>query len=143
MRSRVVTWETIRPLAEAEGLAGPVSVTDDELGGVLASANADLVFVGHTHVPLDRTAAGVRVVNLGSVSNPVTADLRASYVLLDADERGYHIERRRVEYDRAASLAALEASGNPSTPFISEVLRGKRRSPWAQHDDAGTGVDGQ
>jgi predicted phosphodiesterase len=119
-----------------------LGLTDDELGSMLASAHADLVFVGHTHVPLDRTAAGVRVVNLGSVSNPVTADLRASYVLLNADERGYHIERRRVEYDRAAALAALEASGNPSAPYISEILRGKRLSPWAQHDEAGTSLAG-
>ena len=116
-------------------------LTDDELAGVLAPSDADLVFVGHTHVPLDRTAGGGRVVNLGSVSNPVTTDLRASYVLLDADEHGYHIGRRRVEYDRAAALTALETSGNPSTPFISQFLRGERRSPWATHAEADTGAD--
>ena len=107
---------------------------------MLAGCAADLVFVGHTHVPLDRTSGGVRVVNLGSVSNPVTADLRATYVLLNADEQGYHVERRRVEYDRAAAVAALEASGNPGAPFIAEFLRGERRSPWTRDEEASTGA---
>jgi hypothetical protein len=122
-------------------------LADDELAGALASADAELVFVGHTHVSLARTAAGMRVVNLGSVCNPVTADLRASYVQLDAGERGYHIERRRVEYDRASALAALEASGNPSTPprsarsscAASDAYPGRSM----EHDEAVTGLGGQ
>ena len=37
-------------------------------------------------MPLDRAVAGVRVVNLGSLSNPLSGDPRASYALLDAEE---------------------------------------------------------
>jgi predicted phosphodiesterase len=118
-------------------------LTDEELADALAGCGADLVFVGHTHVPLDRTSGGVRVVNLGSVSNPVTADLRASYVLLDAMESGYHVERRRVEYDRAAAIAALEASGNPSAAFIAVFLRGERRAPWMRDEEARTALETQ
>jgi predicted phosphodiesterase len=119
-----------------DGLGIHPKLTDDELADMLAGCGADLVFVGHTHLPLDWSVSGVRVVNLGNVSNPVTADLRASYVLLDVTESGYHVERRRVEYDRAAAIAALEASSNPSTAFIAEFLRGERRSPWARDEEA-------
>ena len=45
---------------------------------LLTGADADLVFVGHTHVPFDRRIDGVRVVNPGSISNPFPPDLRAS-----------------------------------------------------------------
>jgi predicted phosphodiesterase len=106
---------------------------DDELAALLAPAEADLVFVAHTHVPLDRTAgqgAGVRVVNLGSVSNPLTEDLRASYVLLEADESGYRVERRQVEYDREAVIAAIERAHHPAEPYLVRFMRGENRSPW-------------
>jgi predicted phosphodiesterase len=91
---------------------------DDELGALLNGCDADLVMVGHTHFPLDRTVGGVRVINLGSVSNPMTADLRAAYILLETDASGYRLERRRVAYDLAAA-------------FLLGFLRGDRRSRWA------------
>ena len=60
-------------------------LNDEGLSTLLAPAEADLVIVGHTHVPLDRTIDQVRVVNLGSVSNPMRSRLEASYALLEAD----------------------------------------------------------
>jgi hypothetical protein len=60
----------------------------------------------------------VRVVNLGSVSNPWAPDLRASYVLLDADAAGYQIEHRRVAYDGAAVVAALRRVRHPSFRYL-------------------------
>lgn len=106
-------------------------LTDDELAALLAGCGADLVFVGHTHVALDRTAVGVRVVNLGSVSNPVTPDLRATYVILHVDADGHRVERRRVEYDRAAAIAATHAVHHPDAADIAAFLRGEHLSPWA------------
>ena len=46
-----------------------------------AGCGADLVLVGHTHVPLNRRVGRYHAINLGSVSNPVTppaGDLCAS-----------------------------------------------------------------
>src|SRR5437588_8478458 len=57
--------------------------SDEQLQRWLAGCEADVVFVGHTHVPLDRHVGGIRTINLGSVSNPVTLGLQATYVLLD------------------------------------------------------------
>jgi predicted phosphodiesterase len=106
-------------------------LSDAALGAALAGCEAELVVVGHTHVPLDRTIDGIRVVNLGSLSNPLTADLRASYALLEADAGGYRLERRCVDYDRSAVLAAIEAVHHPASALLARFIRGEVRSPWA------------
>jgi predicted phosphodiesterase len=97
--------------------------SDDEIRALLAGVDADLVFVGHTHAPLDRTVGGVRVVNLGSVSNPVTDDKRAMWTLLDADGDGYRLERRFVEYDREQVIRNLAAVHHPLAGMIGGFFR--------------------
>jgi len=99
-------------------------MSEEELRASLAGADADLVFVGHTHQPMDETVDGVRMLNLGSVSNPVTADTRAMWTLLDADESGYRIERRFAAYDLAEVIAAIEAAHHPSRRFVSAFFDG-------------------
>jgi hypothetical protein len=69
--------------------------------------------------------------HLGSVSNPATVDLLACYVLLDADESGYEARFRRVAYDRAAAIAAVERTGHPEARHILRYLRGENQSRWA------------
>jgi predicted phosphodiesterase len=99
---------------------------DDALRRDLEGAEADLVFAGHTHQPTDRVVAGTRAVNLGSLSNPVTDDLRASYVILHADRHGHTVEHRRVEYDREKFLTSVEQSGHPASDFIASFQRGEQ-----------------
>jgi predicted phosphodiesterase len=100
--------------------------SDDKLEQRLAGCEADLVIVGHTHVPLDRQVGKIRVVNLGSVSNPVTPGLQATYALLDANEHGYRIQLRRVDYDREAVIKAIEHSRHPTPSFLIGYMRGER-----------------
>jgi len=104
--------------------------SDDELRALLAGAEADpfdsaalrsgqaLVFVGHTHQPLDRTVDGVRVINLGSVSNPPRADKRAMWMLLEADESGYTVERRFATYDLAAVRERMARDQVPARDYL-------------------------
>ena len=101
---------------------------DGDLEQRLAGCEADLVIVGHTHVPMDREVGRRRVINLGSVSNPVTPGLQASYALLDADAYGYHIQVRRVEYDREAVIRAIEQARHPTPSFLIGLMRGERIS---------------
>jgi putative phosphoesterase len=108
------------------------SLSDDELRVLLAPASADLVIVGHTHVPLDRTLDGVRVFNLGSVSNPLRERLEASYALLDADETGYTLQLRYVDYDREAVIEALHRVKHPTATLLARFLRGEMKPPWAR-----------
>lgn len=92
----------------------------------LAGAGADVVIAGHTHRPTDRFAGGVRAVNAGSVSNPVTEDLRASYVIVRSDHRGHSLEPRRVAYDRDAFLRCVARSGHPARDYITSFQRGEQ-----------------
>jgi diadenosine tetraphosphatase ApaH/serine/threonine PP2A family protein phosphatase len=94
--------------------------TDDKLEQRLAGCEADLIMVGHTHVPLDRQVGSIHV------SNPVTPGLQATYVLLDADERGQRIQLRRVEYDREAAIKAIKQSGHPTPSFLIGFMHGER-----------------
>ncbi len=100
--------------------------SDGKLEQRLAGCEADVVIVGHTHVPLDRQVGRIRAINLGSVSNPVTPGLQATYVLLDADEQGYRIQLRRVDYDREAAIKAIEHSRHPTPSFLTGFMRGER-----------------
>jgi predicted phosphodiesterase len=106
-------------------------LSDEELRALLAPAKADLVIVGHTHVPLDRTVDGVRVVNLGSISNPMRSRLEASYAILEADSDGYDIQIRYVEYDRQAVIDELQRIKHPTVEFLTKMLRGEMLPPWA------------
>src|SRR5260370_4426235 len=100
--------------------------SDDHLEQRLAGCEADLVIVGHTHVPLDRRVGRIHVINLGSISNPVTSGLQATYVLLDADKHGYRIQLQRVDYNREAVITAIEHSRHPTPSFLIGFMRGER-----------------
>jgi len=102
------------------------SLTDDELAALLTGADADVVCGGHTHRPTDRRVGEVRAVNLGSVSNPITADLRASYVLVADDAHGHSLTRRRVAYDHDEVLARIEKSSHPQAGFLASFQRGEQ-----------------
>lgn len=107
-------------------------LSDEQLRTLLAPAAADLVIVGHTHVPLDRSVDGVRVFNLGSVSNPLRACLQASYALLDAGPRGYTLDLHYVDYDREAVVAALDRLKHPAAAWLARFVRGEMQPPWAR-----------
>jgi predicted phosphodiesterase len=100
--------------------------SDGKLEKRPAGCEADLVIVGHTHVPLDRQIGSIRAINLDSVSNTVTSGLQATYVLLDADKHGYHIQLRRVDYDREAVIRAIEHSHHPTPSFLIAFMAGER-----------------
>jgi predicted phosphodiesterase len=106
------------------------NLSGEEMACLLAGCDADLVCVGHTHWPMNLHADGVHLVNLGSISNPLPPDLRACYVVLDADESGYRIEHRRVDYDRERVIAALERVRYPNGRFIVDILRGRHEPRW-------------
>lgn len=105
---------------------------DADAAPLFANAEADLVLVGHTHWPQDRTLNGVRVVNVGSVGLPFTPDGRASYALLRADEQHYEVEFRSLEFDREAIFAQLAAIRHPAQALITGLLRGTHLPPWVR-----------
>jgi predicted phosphodiesterase len=99
---------------------------EEELRNALVGAACDIVIAGHTHRPTDRVVDEVRALNGGSLSNPVTADLRASYLVVEHDRHGHHVELRRVAYDTDRFLATLRDSGHPERDFIASFQRGEQ-----------------
>jgi putative phosphoesterase len=67
---------------------------DAELVEIFAGVDADIVVCGHTHTQFERTIAGKRVVNSGSVGMPYE-DEPGAYWTLD-------LEHRRTAYDGAS-----------------------------------------
>jgi predicted phosphodiesterase len=101
-----------------DGLGIRDEQSDDELARLLDAAEADLLFVGHTHRGLDRVVGNRRVVNLGLISLPATADHRASYVVLEGTADGYRVQPRRVVYDVAATAEAIRSAHHPAGDFL-------------------------
>jgi len=86
----------------------------------LANVEADLVLVGHTHLPLDMTIDGKRLINPGSVGQPKDGDPRAAFaVLVNGIPR-----LKRVSYDVNKTIQDLAASGTDpqAVDALSELL---------------------
>lgn len=98
----------------------------------LDGCQAELLCVGHTHWPQNFRLDGVRVVNPGSIGNPLIPSLRATYALLEADEGGYRVRHRAVEYDRALAQQISREVRQPGAEFINSYLRGDRVRPWEE-----------
>lgn len=87
---------------------------------LLSECEADLICVGHTHYPLDIQVGDKRLVNPGSVSNPVVdGNTKANYAMINVDEAGYWVEHRQVQYDYERVIAILEQINHPAKSFIS------------------------
>jgi diadenosine tetraphosphatase ApaH/serine/threonine PP2A family protein phosphatase len=97
-----------------------------ELQAETVAAAADIVVTGHTHQPTDRTVDGTRFLNGGSVSNPITDDSRAGYVIIHSDPDHHLVEHRRVAYDVDRFLAVVEQSGHPERDYIASFQRGEQ-----------------
>jgi predicted phosphodiesterase len=87
---------------------------------------ADLVLVGHTHVPCDRNVAGCRAVNPGSVSLPVRSDDQARWAVLDATDAGYTIDHRTVQYDLASVVDDLARQWHPASRWLARKMTRRR-----------------
>ena len=96
-----------------------------------AHPHADVLCVGHTHVPFIRAIHHRWIVNAGSVGMPFDGDPRAAYALLEWSPGGWTMEIMRVPYDRAITEAAYHTSGylyggGPLAPVILWELQNAR-----------------
>ena len=79
---------------------------------LLDLAMADIVILGHTHIPYIKSFGDRFVLNPGAVGQPRDGDRRASFAVMDS-QTGEGIIRR-VEYDIESAAAAIELAGLPS-----------------------------
>ncbi|MDR4507024.1 MAG: YfcE family phosphodiesterase [Candidatus Brocadiaceae bacterium] len=80
--------------------------TDKELENEVKDAHADIVFVGHTHLPMIRTVLGITMVNPGSVGQPRDGNPMASYAVWEDG----NIDIRRIPYDIDATVKGLQTT---------------------------------
>jgi putative phosphoesterase len=85
---------------------------------------ADLLLLGHTHIPYEVKNENIWVVNPGSVGMPRDGDPRASYALLDTDTREVRFERVSYDVDvMLARLAELLGKERPTFEFLAGIFR--------------------
>jgi predicted phosphodiesterase len=104
--------------------------TETELQQLFWSAEADRVFVGHTHQAIERDLGSIQLVNLGSVSNHTSPDTRSSYIILEATAEGHTVERRLVEYDNQAAIDHVRAVHHPAADYLIPHLAGEVERAW-------------
>ena len=118
-----------------DGFGIKIGLSENELALVLGDCEADLIIGGHHHRMLDMTVNGRRAINVGSVSNPQPPDLRASYVVLEADQAGYQVEFKRVDYDREGVIDQVTQQRHPAGNWIIKHFRRQHTpfgSDWVQ-----------
>lgn len=92
--------------------------------GFLESTGADIIILGHTHVPyMVKTSSGT-VVNPGSVGQPRDGDPRASYALVDLSGNGVEVANERDEYDIDVVTSRMRERGIPE-PLASRLYVGR------------------
>ena len=107
------TWEYVFP-SEAEARAMEFFET----------TGADILILGHTHVPhIHRSEIGL-FLNPGSVGQPRDGDPRASYMLVDVEERGMEVQHCRTEYDIDRVMARMKRFGLPE-PLATRLKLGR------------------
>jgi len=96
-----------------------------ELAAMFGPDPPRLTFVGHTHVPLVRTAPWGRVINVGSVGAAL-GDPRASYAVAGkaggAADGDWAIDLVSVPYDTEAAIAAYGGGMGAADPTFVALL---------------------
>jgi putative phosphoesterase len=79
---------------------------------MLGELEADVVLVGHTHLPYHRRVGNIDLINVGSAGRPKDGNPRASYALIEVGD-GARATFPRVEYDVEAAARGIEATELP------------------------------
>jgi diadenosine tetraphosphatase ApaH/serine/threonine PP2A family protein phosphatase len=93
-----------------------------------AAIDANLILVGHTHLPVVLELDGKRMVNPGSVGLPRDGDPRACYAVIEDGEP----RLKRVAYDLERTIAAVASWGLPGNVVrsLESLYRGGEPSPF-------------
>jgi putative phosphoesterase len=87
---------------------------EERLVELFDGTGADVMVVGHTHLPLVREVGERLLVNPGSVGAPYDGDPRASYLIIDTEGQ-FRAEHVRVTFDVESYAALCVSSGLPKS----------------------------
>jgi putative phosphoesterase len=87
----------------------------------LQNVEAEVICVGHTHIPYVLEVGDKLVINPGSVGQPRDGDPRASYAVIE----DYKVELLRAEYPIEETVATVQASAmpDPAKEYLIDVFR--------------------
>ncbi|SRR5712692_9467585 len=88
--------------------------TSDRLESFLTLTEADLLLLGHTHIPMNIRLVKGRVLNPGSVGQPRDGDPKASFAIMKVEGRSVECSIHRVQYDIEKAARKILDSGLPS-----------------------------
>jgi len=107
-------WEYVLP-----------STHSDLFDYYLQKVGADAMALGHTHQAFEwRSEDGRLVFNPGSVGQPRSGDIRASFAILSVESGDFMLEARQVEYDVERAAKKILESGLPPS-LATQLLSGR------------------
>jgi putative phosphoesterase len=80
---------------------------------MMAEANADVLCVGHSHLPYHRTIGDKQVINIGSVGKPKDGNPQGCYAVLTITDT-IKVDFIRFSYDVEKAAQAIEACPLPN-----------------------------
>jgi len=95
-------------------------LSDADAQALTRRAEANVVLLGHTHVPMLRAIDRLTIANPGSVGQPRDGDPRASFATLTISNHQLKFQVKRAEYDVAPVASMIQESGLPK--FLAERL---------------------
>jgi putative phosphoesterase len=87
------------------------------------SVGADVLFVGHTHIPFGRKAGNTLLVNPGSLGQPKSGDPAASYAVLKDGKLGFRSFQYPVD-STAEKIRAMPVPASIQDDLITVLRRG-------------------
>lgn len=116
------------PRSDEEGLTMETEASEFE--DMPIGPGVAVLACGHTHVPMDRSVGGLRVVNAGSVGLPFDGDPRACYAVVSSPtgngEGPIQVQLRRVTYDVEEVVDQFFARDHPAADIGAYNLRTAR-----------------
>jgi len=116
------------PRSDEEGLTMQTEASDFKAMSI--GLRVAVLACGHTHVPMDRSVGGLRVVNAGSVGLPFDGDPRACYAVVSCptvDGDGpILVQLTRVAYDVEEVVEQFYACRHPAADIGAYNLRAAR-----------------
>lgn len=120
-----------------DGMGIHPGLSKADLRLLLPDIQSGLVCVGHTHTPHEIRVGSVHVFCVGSVSNPFPPDLRASYLLIEAEKNNINASFRYVSYDRELVVDEIIRVGHPTIGYLTSFMRGKIEPLWKEVSKSG------
>lgn len=115
-----------------DGIGFHPGQSDAEVKALFGAVDENLIFVGHTHILQQRKVDDQHILNTGSVGKPVSADTRATYLMMTIHDAGYDVTSYHVPYDTEAVIQQMHDIRFPDAEFMEQFYRGDYLSEHLQ-----------